>query len=224
MSAPLAPTARGWGFLMSAAVVTVLWRLLEINDLRYLMVLPVVMVLLSLLVVAVVPPLARVRVRVTGLPAEPEVGDAVGCSASVSTRIPARLRLRLLWVVGDQAVSRELTVGREVASSRMRFRAARRGPQWCGVGAVEFRDPLGLSVRRQRMDAGRDLLVVPRGLDGVPEEVPGPVRSRGTGADAGRVFSSGPGTPCGRCTGNRVPVWGNCWSTSMMPRTGARRA
>jgi uncharacterized protein (DUF58 family) len=57
---------------------------------------------------------------------------------------------------------------------------------------------LGLVVRRIRVDAGRDLLVLPRPLDGLPEEIPGPLPARSDDGDGAAVdYSAVSGIPAG---------------------------
>lgn len=212
---PVALTARGVGFLVSAVVVGVLWRVLGLQDLRYLMVLPVVMVLLSLLVVAVVPPLARPRVRVDVPAGEPEVGDTLTSVMTVSARFPVTVRPRWTGGVVDPAgpsgglsgslsggspdgLSAAVTASRTPEEHRTVHRAARRGLRHIGVDRLVVPDPLGLAVRRIRVDAGREVLVVPRALDGVREDVPSPVPAGAVeGEDAGGVLSSSAGAPAG---------------------------
>ena len=185
---PVALTGRGWGFLLCAVILVVLWRVLELQDLRYLMVLPAVMLLLSLLFVLVVPPLARMRTEVDVPDATPTVGGSIACSATVVQRLPLTLHTQVLWLFGDRAVRQ----------SRVAFRARQRGVQWTGITGLVLPDPLGLVVRRIRVDAGRDLLVLPRPLDGLPEEIPGPLPARSDDGDGSAVdYSAVSGVPAG---------------------------
>ncbi|WP_313358893.1 DUF58 domain-containing protein [Corynebacterium variabile] len=195
---PVALTGRGWGFLICAVILVVLWRVLELQDLRYLMVLPAVMLLLSLLFVLVVPPLARMRTEVDVPDATPTVGGGIVCSATVVQRLPLTLHTRVLWLFGDRAVRQDATVARTPVESRVAFRARQRGVQWTGITGLVLPDPLGLVVRRIRVDAGRDLLVLPRPFDGLPEEIPGPLPARSDDGDGAAVdYSAVSGVPAG---------------------------
>lgn len=200
---PVTLTARGVGFLVSAVVVGVLWRVLALQDLRYLMVLPVVMVLLALVAVCLVPPAARLRVTVDVPPGEPEAGDDLACAVTVTARFP--LTVRLHWAgEGRDAGSRHPGRTTPVAASRrptahpVTHRTTRRGLRRVGVDRLTVTDPLGLASRRIPVTTGREVLVVPRALDDVRPDVPSPVPpGAADGPDTGGHLSSLPGTPAG---------------------------
>ncbi|WP_297007342.1 DUF58 domain-containing protein [uncultured Corynebacterium sp.] len=195
---PVALTGRGWGVLVCAVLAGILWRVLELRDLRYLMVLPLAMLLLALGYALLVPPAARLGTRVEVPDVTPTVGGGVDCVTSVVQRLPLRLHTRMLWQFGDREVTRDAPVARTPVVSRVRFRADRRGVQWTGVSDLVLPDPSGLVVRRIRVDTGRDLLVLPRPLDDLPADIPGPVAARAGGDDdAGVDYSAVSGVPAG---------------------------
>lgn len=199
VAAPVGLTARGWGFLIGAAVAGVAWQVLELQDLRYLMVLPAVMVVFSLVTVLSVAVLSRVQVTVRVPASTVTVGEPVVCPVVVSARW--RVRVRLGWALDRQMGILDTvaaTARSGLAETPVQFRPARRGVQWCGVATVEFPGPLGLARRRVQVMKGHEILVVPRALDDVPAEVPGPVaRQAGAGVESGPVTATPSGSPAG---------------------------
>ncbi|MGO1948560.1 MAG: DUF58 domain-containing protein [Mycobacteriaceae bacterium] len=196
---PVAPTRRGWGFLVSAAAVGVLWWFAELQDLRYLAALPVAMVVVAVVWVLLLPLLAGFTVRLSVSDPTPAVADRVDCTATVHHRLPVTAHLLVVWDADGRRVSVPLAVGKgQAGTSGLVYPAMRRGPSTIGVSRVEVRDPLGLVVRRVRASSSVRLLVLPVPLTHLPPEVPdAAVHNHRDGTAARRGLAADPGTPGG---------------------------
>lgn len=169
MSAPLAPTGRGWGYLLAALVVAAVCPLAGLRDLWYLPALLGALVLLALLWLAVLPRLAGFHARATTSDPTPTVGERIELTTTVEHRLPFALPVRVRWqAVGlDREADLVLAPGRRRTGragggrSLARVLAERRGPQRVGITDLTVVDPLGLAQRRVRLDARVELLVLP---------------------------------------------------------------
>lgn len=215
---PLTLTLRGWGLVVAAIGFGASWFVVGLRDLWYLVSLLAALVALALLVVLLASLLARFEVRLSASDPTPTDGDDVILTATLRHRLPASLRLGVVWSgpagaergpkgtapgrggrdhrPGPRSADRVQPDGRGRATARFRWGPLARGPASPGVAALTLRDPLGLVQRRIRRADVVDLLVLPR----VPDGLPGLLGDEGWGSDAeldGRASQHGSGSPAG---------------------------
>lgn len=129
----------------------------------------------------------------------PVAGELVTVTALVRHRARFALRAQVLWQAGGHARTTPLTLAPdEAAFAELDWRAAGRGPFEIRVPSVIVVDPLGLIVRRVRIGARIELLILPRTIDALAGRLRGAAPAMGPGALGGdQALGNDTGAPAG---------------------------
>lgn len=202
---PLALTRRGWSFVIAALGLWLAWLAIGLRDLWYLVALLAAMTLLALLTALILTGLARFEVRISASDPSPTAGDEVRLMARIRQRLPMALGCRILWDAAGDSLTMPARIERaEPSTLELIWRTAERGPATAGVSALLVLDPLGLAARRIRVDAVTELMVLPRLLPALAEQLDGIRRPVGSEDAAGRSSAiHDSGSPGGAVRGYR---------------------
>lgn len=195
MRLPLAPTPRGWGLLVGAAVLAVARPLIGLRDIWFPAAVLAALVVVSLLTAGVWGIAARFRVTVTVLDPTPTVGDEIVATATVSHRLAFAQSVELTWSIdGGRSQTRALAGARVESRSSLSMVSGHRGRKRVRLREVRFGDPLGLAVWRSAVDASAEVVVLPRPLVGMDMAfwATRSPRDPAEPAGAGRIGGSGP--------------------------------
>ncbi|MEU4454517.1 DUF58 domain-containing protein [Nocardioides sp. NPDC023903] len=203
MMLPFALTRRGWAFVIAAAGLWVCSRVVGLGDLRYLAALLLAMVLVALPSSLVLSALARFDLRLSVPSPTPTVGEPSTFVLVVGHRFPVTLPVRVVWETAAETTGQTATKSAERTNVslvvprasevvvRTGLVAHNRGPQRVGVTALVVPDPLGLVARRLRHNTSAELLVLPRLLETLPDELDAMTRAEAGATLRGRSADSG---------------------------------
>lgn len=196
---PLALTRRGWGFAVSAVVLWASWFAVGLSDVWYAAALLAALVAVGALVATAAPLVARFDVRQSVTDPTPASGEVIAATVRLRHRLPWALRCDLLWTAGEETLRSPATVApRGETIAEIAWEATRRGPHPVGVGWLLVNDPFGLVVRRVAVRSTPEVLVLPRLLPSVPEDLRGGAGPEGDGiVPVSRSASPDPGSPGG---------------------------
>ncbi|RGE21424.1 DUF58 domain-containing protein [Leucobacter sp. wl10] len=203
----VALTRRGRGFALTAVGLGAGWFVIGLRDLWFLAALPAAMAVLAVLLAFVLSRAARFEVRLSASDATPTVGDEVRFTASAVHRLPRALPVRVIWEVEGERLELPLVAeGSRAAACRAGWTVRRRGHLRVRVAGLVVPDPLGLATVAVRVDAGKELLVLPALIGPLADRLedprlgvdsddgsgsPAAARDSGTPGGAVRAYRSG---------------------------------
>jgi uncharacterized protein (DUF58 family) len=190
MRAPLNLTARGWAFLMSAAALGCGAHFVQLRDTWYLVAFLAALVFVGLGSAVALPLVARPRLHLSVSSRLPTVDEDI--AVGIHLRVAVGGVVTVTAHLGGSAESIPIKTRRgKSTTATVRWVPRNRGPVRMVVSSLEFREPLGIAVRRLRVRESEELLVLPAELGGLKEV------AWGSGSEDNQANLNGMGVPGG---------------------------